>query len=136
MDRYPVSDRNNLQIKVKECMFYSFNISWKKAYTYFADLYMYTENHWKYMQPSPSYSVCTLHVFESSDIQHQPDCVSWQMSPCKSSIFLSMFYSLSWASRIICISSVEFHAYYTDVEINRIDGKTCIYNTWPFHWQN
>lgn len=131
-----MSDRNNLQIKVKECMFYSFNVSWKKAYIYFADLYMYTENHWKYMQPSPSCSVCTLHVFDSSDIQHQPDCISWQMSPCKSSIFLSMFYSLSWASRIICISSAEFHAYYTDVEINRIDGKTCIYNTWPFRWQN
>lgn len=41
--------------------------------------------------------------------------------------FYQCFYSLSWASRIICISSAEFHAYYTDVEINRIDGKTCIY---------
>lgn len=70
------------------------------------------------------------------DIQHKPDCISWQMSPhaCNSSIFLSI--SLVRASCIVCISSAELHACYTDIEINRMDVETCMYNTRPLDWQN
>lgn len=70
------------------------------------------------------------------DIQHKPDCIPWQMSPhaCNSSIFLSI--SLVRASCIVCISSAEFHACYTDIEINRMDVETCMHNTRPLDWQN
>lgn len=70
------------------------------------------------------------------DIQHKPDCISWQMSPhaCNSSIFLSI--SLVRASCLVCISSAELHACYTDIEINRMDVETWMYNTRPLDWQN